>query len=271
MDYLIQAEEVLANRKNYVVIDCRKKEEYEHSHVEDAIWLPIDHWLKENNAEGIARGENVISLFHFISLMSRLGISNDTKVVLYDDNQGRASARFWFVAKHYGHKHVYVLNGGWKGCSNLPISTTLTQQIPFSYYEPTQTDGYIVSLVDLLKDYDNLKIIDVRTDDEWTGKDLHGNPRGGHLFGSVHLNYEDLVSKDTSNTFVNTDEIVSKLESRGIKKGDKIVTYCQAGVRASIVGLALKVAGFTNVALYDGSMYQWSRCFALRLESEYLH
>ena len=268
MKYLIEAEAVLADRKKYLMVDCRKREEYENSHVLDAAWLPIDHWLKEDNDKGIARGENIISHHHFISIMSRLGASIDTDIVLYDDNLGRASARFWFVAKHYGHKNIYVLNGGWENCPRLQLVSTATGEVPFVYYEPSHANGYIVFLDEMVKTYDEIKLIDVRTDDEWTGKDLHGNPRGGHLIGAVHLNYETLVSKDSNDTFIETDKIVSMVESRGIQKTDKIVTYCQAGVRASLVGLALKVAGYENVAIYDGSMHQWSRHSALALKTE---
>lgn len=53
-----------------------------------------------------------ISEEEFAKLMERLGISNDTTVVLYGDkNNWWAAYAFWFF-KYNGHKDVRLMNGG---------------------------------------------------------------------------------------------------------------------------------------------------------------
>jgi thiosulfate/3-mercaptopyruvate sulfurtransferase len=267
-DYLLKPTDIAESQSQYIFVDCRKPSEYEGVNVKDAVQLPIDHWLKENNEDNIARGEKMLSAEQFISLMTRLGISNNTKVIAYDDNLGRGSTRFWFIAKHYGHKSVFVLNGGWKNYLNSkqPTETFFKKDIRFNYYTPCISNDYIISIEELVKHYESYKIIDARTDNEWSGKDLHGNPRGGHLPNAKHINYELLVSSEISNTFIDNTHIAEIAHANGLNEDDNIVTYCQAGVRASFVAFALRCAGYRNVAVFDGSMYQWSRTSILSIE-----
>ena len=49
----------------------------------------------------------------FVALMARLGISNQTRVVAYDERGGIYAARLWWILNHYGHANVALLDGGW--------------------------------------------------------------------------------------------------------------------------------------------------------------
>lgn len=264
---LISVENLLSN-KRYVIIDTRSRREYGIGHVLGAHFLPIDYWLKENNANGVARGMHIISHANFISLLSSMGVSAEADIVVYDDNGGRGSTRFWIVAKQYGVENVYILDGGWKKyiSKNSPIEHGTYKCEPFPYSYQEKSLGYIISLQDLLVQYPIFKIVDARSDEEWMGKDLRGNPRGGHLPNAIHLNWEDLHPKDGSHTFISKDEIILKASKIGLKCQDAIVTYCQVGIRAAFVAAALIYAGFQSVMVYDGSMYEWSRILPLKLE-----
>ena len=45
--------------------------------------------------------------------MGRLGISNTTRVIAYDERGGIYAARLWWILNHYGHANVALLDGGW--------------------------------------------------------------------------------------------------------------------------------------------------------------
>lgn len=265
---LIGAENLIDGNKQYVIIDTRKHPEYEAGHIAGAHSLPIDYWLKKNDENGIARGMRIISQAAFISLLSCIGVDDTADIVVYDDNSGRGSTRFWIVAQQYGVKNVSILDGGWGNyvSQNLPVESGTHNYRPFPCYLQKKSQEYIISLQNLLIHYPLLKIVDARSDKEWTGEDLHGNPRGGHLPNAIHLNWEELVSRDKNHTFINREEIISKASKLGLKSDDAIVTYCQAGIRAAFVAAALIYAGFKNVRVYDGSMCEWSRIIPLKLE-----
>ncbi len=267
---LIGVDELSDKSRQYFIIDTRRQQEYETGHIVGARVLPVDYWLKEGDEYGSTRGTKMVFEKDFISLLYKMGVSDATEIVVYDDNHGRGSARFWIVAQQYGIENVGILDGGWHNyvSNGLPVERGVCKYQPSGYPSQIRTREYIISLSDLLTQYPLLKIIDARSDEEWSGKDLHGNPRGGHLPGAIHLNWEELISHDTAHTFVDREEIVSKASALGLKRDDAIVVYCQAGVRAAFVAVALIYAGFENVKVYDGSMCEWSRDPSLQLEKE---
>src|SRR5437762_12351493 len=48
----------------------------------------------------------------FEAMMATLGISNATRVVVYDERGGIYAARLWWILNYYGHTNVALMNGG---------------------------------------------------------------------------------------------------------------------------------------------------------------
>src|SRR6266511_1123090 len=89
------------------IVDMRSEEAYRKGHIPGAVNLGWNA-LKDPDNE-----VSVISPDKLAALMARLGISNETTVVGYDDQGGLAPARLWWVLDYYGHTKAKVLNGGW--------------------------------------------------------------------------------------------------------------------------------------------------------------
>src|SRR4029078_1737122 len=49
----------------------------------------------------------------FEEMMAKLGISNTTRVGVYDERGGIYAARLWWILNYYGHTNVALMNGGW--------------------------------------------------------------------------------------------------------------------------------------------------------------
>src|SRR5205823_15068757 len=49
----------------------------------------------------------------FEQMMARLGVSNATRVVVYDERGGIYAARLWWILNYFGHTNVALMNGGW--------------------------------------------------------------------------------------------------------------------------------------------------------------
>ena len=48
----------------------------------------------------------------FAELMSKLGIGDDTTVIVYDTQSGLWGARLWWALRYYGHEDARLLDGG---------------------------------------------------------------------------------------------------------------------------------------------------------------
>ncbi|HLY48494.1 MAG TPA: rhodanese-like domain-containing protein, partial [Solirubrobacteraceae bacterium] len=105
-----------------------------------------------------------------------------------------------------------------------------------------------------------LRLVDVRGPAEFAGKQLRA-ARGGHIPGALLWPWEENLRPD--GTMRDADEIRSHARAAALLPENEIVTYCQGGVRAAHAALALRVAGYQRVRIYDGSWAEWGNDPAL--------
>ena len=237
------------------IVDLRPRG-YDDGHIPGAVWL-------DNNAIRIAgRPPDFLPTpAEFEELMARLGISNTTRVVAYDERGGIYATRLWWILNHYGHSNVALLNGGW-------IKWTADQR-PTTAAVPAFTRASFkvgpgtvkVATADQVRGAINkpgTKLIDARTQGEIDGKDLRNIKRGGYIESSVPVYWEDTLDP-TTKTFKSADEIRKLYRDRGIAAGDDVITYCQVGMRAShdLFTLALIGHDLKKLSNYYGSWEEW--------------
>ena len=60
---------------------------------------------------------------HFGAAMEWLGVDDNARVVLYDDNNSMWAARVWFMLRWIGFDNAALLDGGWKAwqATGLPV------------------------------------------------------------------------------------------------------------------------------------------------------
>jgi thiosulfate/3-mercaptopyruvate sulfurtransferase len=110
--------------------------------------------------------------------------------------------------------------------------------------------------LDDLRANSNVKLIDFRSREEYTGeRDLDGRP--GHIPQAVNIVWQDLVGPPHT-VLAGHEKIQQLLAAAGIISGDQIVAYCRTGPRAALGYLALQHSGYA-VRLYDGSYAEWAR------------
>ena len=101
----------------------------------------------------------------------------------------------------------------------------------------------------------NLAIIDAREEREYLGKTPYGEKRGGRIPGAIHLYYKELLGKN--GLLLSREEIVAKLEQKGITPTAEIAIYCTGGVRSAWLTSVLADLGY-QAKNYPGSMWEWS-------------
>lgn len=208
---------------------------------------------------------NIVTKQACESLLQRVGVNDDTTLVLYGDfNNWFAAFAFW-VFKYYGYKDVRLMNGGRKKW--LEEDKPVTKDIPShakGNFRASEPDSSIRVFLKYVRDTLGSKIlVDVRGPKEFTGEILappeypteHAQ-RGGHIPGAVNIPWGQAVNED--GTFKSADELQKLYQSKGVAADKEVISYCRIGERSSHTWFVLKyLLGYPNVKNYDGSWTEW--------------
>lgn len=195
----------------------------------------------------------------FEDQMAKLGISDATRVVVYDERGGIYAARLWWVLNYFGHSNVALINGGWiKWKAEHRPESTNTPSPAAGRFTTRHQPRWLATADDVVKAIDRpgVKIVDARTTAEIEGKDLRNIRRGGFVPSSVPVYWEDLLDPQTR-TFKSADEIKTLFEDRGILSSQEVIAYCQVGMRASVDLFALRLIGYDKLRNYYGAWEEW--------------
>jgi thiosulfate/3-mercaptopyruvate sulfurtransferase len=199
--------------------------------------------------------------------MARLGISNDTLVVGYDDEGGHFASRLWLNLRYYGHDRMKILNGGlakWRA-EGRPIVPGPVLVEPGVFRPAAPREELRASAEEVLGTIGKpgVTLLDVRRLTEYSGEEVRA-ARGGHVPGATQLIWRDNLNANW--TFKTADEIRARHEAAGVPPNDLVITYCQGGVRAAHAALSLYLTGHENVRVYDASWAEWGNLAGMPVE-----
>ncbi|MBU4178261.1 MAG: sulfurtransferase [Desulfurivibrionaceae bacterium] len=211
----------------------------------------------------------------FENLMARLGITNDTTVVAYDDKYSIFASRLLVVMEHYGHdtSKLKLLNGGlvkWKKLGYPLVDGHGT--IKPARYTVVKMNPNVITWSDVYRDTvaeKNPKIVllDVRPADEYNAKEIR-SIRGGHIPGAVNVT-GTLANNTEDHTFKSAEEIGKIFAEAGVTPDKVIYQYCHSGDRTAHAYIVLKnLLGFKDIKVYPGSWSEWSTILSLPVENE---
>ncbi len=247
----------ILNDPNLVLIDARSFKEYSEAHIPGAVNLDLFafHWF-DTTKKGIESfNAQTKELFSFV------GVTNEKKVVFYDNVSGILAARGVWMLLYFSHPQVFMLDGGlnkWKN-KNLPTETKSNA------FKPAKFSGKVNSKIIVGFEYikanlDQLTIVDARTKEEYDGTIVR-SANAGHIPGSTNIDWNENIAND--GTLKNEKELSELYQ---FSKDDEIVTYCHGAYRAANTFLALKKIGFKNVRVYLGSWGEWGNKLDLPTE-----
>lgn len=227
------------------------RSDYEASHIPSAVFVD---WTKDIVAEN-SPSQDVIGPQGFSQLMGRLGISHETWVIAYDDADGMFAARLWWALRYYGHERVSILDGGWQKwlSEKLPVTAEIPK-VPSTTFVPRIQEHLRKTGEEVHALLGRIHLIDARSSAEFAGQSSRAK-RFGHIPSAKNLPRTMLVNAD--GTMIAAEKLRAHLSEMGIAPEDEIVLYCNAGVSASYNLLALQIAGYGAVSLYDGSWKDW--------------
>jgi thiosulfate/3-mercaptopyruvate sulfurtransferase len=218
---------------------------------------------------------DIIPKAQFEALMGSSGISNDTTVVLYGDNNNWFAAWAFWQLKIYGHSDVRIINGGRKKllAEGRELSNESPRVTPTTYRaaDPDFSIRAFLPQVQAAVSQRAVELVDVRSGLEFTGEILSppGLPetcqRGGHIPGARSITWSKACSDD--GTFKTFDELTSLYQNEGITGAKPIIAYCRIGERSSHSWFVLKyLLGYKDVTNYDGSWTEWGNLVGAPIE-----
>lgn len=243
---------------------------YEQGHIPGAVGF---NWQKELQ-DPVIRAP--LSQEHLEELLSRAGVSNDTTIVLYGDNNNWFAAWALWILKYYGHRDVRLLDGGRvKWLADKREITTEVPSYPRTSYHAQSPDTEIRALRDQILaqlGHSDIALVDVRSPGEFSGELLapanlpqEGAQRGGHIPGAANIPWSQAVRED--GTFKSADELRALYEGKGVTADKEVIAYCRIGERSSHTWYVLQyLLGFPNVRNYDGSWTEWGSLIGAPIE-----
>ena len=241
--------------------------------------IPGAHWFYWKAACWHETDRDFIAPEAMSKLFGSIGISPQSKVVLYGDPVQFGSYAFWTFTMA-GHNNLRLLDGGRKKwvIERRPLSQDLPHYPAVPYPAPRPGRQCMRIGRETVREHlrkSSRLLLDLRSPEEYSGERVsdysfkfdHGAERSGRIPGAVHLYFRDLLNEDDS--FKSHDQLALTLAARGIApdKFDEIICYCRLSHRATVGWLALEqILGHKNVKIYDGSWTEWGNVVGYPIE-----
>lgn len=254
-------------RTDAVVIDIRTgagaADTFASGHIPGAVHsdYALDGWRRrEGNVPGLLPTED-----HLQSLFGRLGLTPDRQAVIVaagnNASDAAAAARVYWTLKICGHGPVSLLDGGmraWCADPARPLATAPSGPRTEASYPVVFRDG-LRSDLDATLAASALHcayLVDARALSYFVGKEKSGDAqRAGRLPGAISRDYAAAVNASTG-LLKPLAELASLYAA--IPAGP-VVNYCNTGHTAALNWFVLsELLGRKDVALFDGSMSQWT-------------
>ena len=203
----------------------------------------------------------------FAEAMGRYGVGAGTTVVLYDSGPHTWATRVWWMLRAMGFEQAAVLDGGirkWQAEGRAVSSEPC--RYPPSRFEAKPRPGTFVGKTDVCAviDHPDVRLINALSADEHCGK-VARTARPGRIPGSGNVPAGSLVDPATG-AYLPLQALREKFAAQGALDGRKVVTYCGGGIAATSAAFTLVRLGVPDIAVYDGSLTEWSQDPSLPME-----
>jgi thiosulfate/3-mercaptopyruvate sulfurtransferase len=246
----------LSETKLVILQVSANRNAYDAGHIPGARFIPLSDLVVTRN--GVPNELPADAALE--KALEAVGVTDDTRVILYGDSSVLPATRAFFTLDYLGHGgHTSLLDGGlekWRA-----EGRTLTKDAP------TVTIGHLTvhPKPETLVQFDQVSelakrppaaartpvLLDVRPATDFSGE------KGSHIPTSVNANWVNTQVSAQNQTLKPEAELRTMYEALGLKADVPVITYCNSGMQASQSYFTLKYLGY-DVKLYDGSMSEWT-------------
>jgi thiosulfate/3-mercaptopyruvate sulfurtransferase len=241
---------------NLVILAVGNKPDYDAGHIPGSLYL---------DPAVIRAADSALTLElrpipELVDAFSKLGISSNSRIVLYTNGGAMPTTTrvLWTLDAMGLGSQTSMLDGGfavWKSDSRA-ISKDVRTPKPGTLAACPQTDVVVDS--DYVKS--NLKhagvaIVDARLAAFYSGERPGNGKKPGHIPGASNVPFDSIV--DDKGNLKSPEALQAMLSAAGVKKGDRVVSYCHIGQQATALYFVARYLGY-DARLYDGSFEDWS-------------
>ena len=267
---LIEAQELkklIDEQQDFLLFDCRFDlvdseagyKSYLEGHIPGAIYVHSDKDLASEKTGRNGR-HPLPSINAWQKTYAALGITPNSRVVIYDNQSCMYAVRLWWMLKAVGHQHIELLNGGYQIWCQLGYPSEQSETFRKAVPETTLTPFMNLVLVgDVVANLEskNFTILDARSNDRFHGENETLDPVAGHIPGALNRFFKDNLKSD--GTFKDPDVLRHEFQSIiGNISSEKIVHQCGSGITACHNMFAMELAGLMGSSIYAGSWSEWS-------------
>lgn len=262
---LLVSTEHVANSSDLLLLDARDGDAYLAGHLPGAVTLDVDTLSEERDGiPNLLKPEADLRL-----ILARAGVDPARNIVIYsgmtpDAPDFKRATRLFWILDYLSYPRIAIMDGGlakWKAegrplTTELPVVPLLdAARLAIKPRPERLATLHEVAVHAAKADAD---LIDCRAPAEYAGlskKDFVA--RAGHIPGARNLPVEDLFPPDAPT--LHTKETLTNVVKDAAPDPDRrIVTYCNSGRDATVGYFALRLLGYKDLAVYDGSMAEWA-------------
>ena len=245
------------------------RREYESGHIPGAGFLDLQADFSDNNQPWRFM---MPSPGAFAEAAGRHGISESSRLALYDRLGSQWAARLWWMFRSMGCEGAVVLDGGWRRWTSegRAVSIDPSTYAPTSF-APAADPTRFADLVEVNAfiesgDGGGSCLINALGREQHSGADGgRGYGRAGHIPGATNVPSTELTDRETG-LYRPAEELALLFEQAGADRMQRVITYCGGGIAASNDAFVLSMLGYQNVAVYDASMSEYAANPSLPLE-----
>lgn len=232
------------------------RDEYDGGHIPGSVFVDILNDLCDQ--------QHVLPLMmppleQVVEVLQVKGVGDGTRVILYDRGNHAWAARVWWLLRVCGFDNAFVLNGGWLKWTdeNRPVATE-EGHYPHGRFTPAHRPGLVADKHEVLHALEDkhVALIHALSPEEFEGVTSRYG-RAGRIPGSDNVFCQTLIDPDT-HAYLPPERLHEIFGATAAAGADRVITYCGGGIAASCDALALNVIGKENVAVYDGSLNEWT-------------
>lgn len=264
----------LLSLENTQIVDVRPESDYLEARIPGALIVDVAS-LSAPKDDGVV---NMLRPVEEVAAdLYQAGLDPEKTTVIYgafaEPSDMLNTARLFWILEAMGWEDVHVLDGGFPRWlaeerdtatgpapevtppANPPAAKLVRQRIA------TKED------VRRIQEEGGARLVDARGAAYHDGSQQSDSvQRAGRIPGSVNLPGAEFVDFEGL-SFLSQEGIQGKLGEGGVDSDTPTVTYCNTGRSASVGYLAARIAGLENVAVYDGSMAEWSADASCEVEA----